>query len=70
MYEIEIQRAAQAIVAAEALLIGAGAGMSVDAGIPAYRLNPASRPAAPPGRSCCFARPDRTAGTRSCKSGP
>jgi NAD-dependent SIR2 family protein deacetylase len=35
-----IERAAAAILEAQALLIGAGAGMSVDAGIPAYRLNP------------------------------
>ncbi len=35
-----IQRAAQALHEAEALLVGAGAGMSVDSGIPAYRLNP------------------------------
>jgi NAD-dependent SIR2 family protein deacetylase len=45
MYEVEIERAAEAVAAADALLIGAGAGMSVDAGIPAYRLNPPSRPA-------------------------
>jgi NAD-dependent SIR2 family protein deacetylase len=42
MYERELERAAEAVRSAEALLIGAGAGMSVDAGIPAYRLNPPS----------------------------
>jgi NAD-dependent SIR2 family protein deacetylase len=42
MYEPELERAAEAVRSAEALLIGAGAGMSVDAGIPAYRLNPPS----------------------------
>jgi len=36
----EIEAAAEAIAKAEALLIGAGAGMSVDSGIPAFRLNP------------------------------
>ncbi len=37
-----LERAASALRDAEALIIGAGAGMSVDAGIPAYRLNPAT----------------------------
>jgi NAD-dependent SIR2 family protein deacetylase len=35
-----LAHAAELIAGADALLIGAGAGMSVDAGIPAYRLNP------------------------------
>ena len=40
MPDAGVERAAAAIARADALLIGAGAGMSVDAGIPAYRLNP------------------------------
>jgi len=39
-HEAAIRRAADAIASAEALLIGAGAGMSVDSGIPSYRLAP------------------------------
>ncbi len=35
-----LERAVNAIAQADALLVGAGAGMSVDAGIPAFRLNP------------------------------
>lgn len=40
MYRRQIELAARALGKAEALLIGAGAGMSVDSGIPAYRRNP------------------------------
>src|SRR5437870_10865278 len=36
-YEPELQRAAEAIRAADALLIGAGAGMGVDSGLPDFR---------------------------------
>src|SRR5437870_5988590 len=36
-YEPELQRAAEAIAAADALLIGAGAGMGVDSGLPDFR---------------------------------
>jgi NAD-dependent SIR2 family protein deacetylase len=36
-YENELERAAQAIMYAEAILIGAGAGMGVDSGLPDFR---------------------------------
>ncbi len=37
LYEAEIARAAQLIVEADGILIGAGAGMGVDSGLPDYR---------------------------------
>ncbi len=54
-----IERAAEAVAAAQALVIGAGAGMSVDAGIPAYRLSVAAEgkevvPAVPAGGAALF----------------
>ena len=36
-YDNELERAAQAIMSAEAILIGAGAGMGVDSGLPDFR---------------------------------
>lgn len=54
-----IERAADALAVAQALVIGAGAGMSVDAGIPAYRLSVAAEgreamPAVPAGGALLF----------------
>jgi NAD-dependent SIR2 family protein deacetylase len=47
VHETRLRQAAAAIASADALLVGAGAGMSVDAGIPAYRLNAATRAGSP-----------------------
>jgi NAD-dependent SIR2 family protein deacetylase len=49
-YESDIQRAAEAIAATEALLIAAGAGMGVDSGLPDFRGSEGFWQAYPPYR--------------------
>jgi NAD-dependent SIR2 family protein deacetylase len=51
----ELQRAAEAIRAADALLIGAGAGMGVDSGLPDFRGDAGFWKAYPPFRGRSFA---------------
>jgi NAD-dependent SIR2 family protein deacetylase len=53
--ETEIRRAAEAIRAADALLIGAGAGMGVDSGLPDFRGDAGFWKAYPPFRGRSFA---------------
>jgi NAD-dependent SIR2 family protein deacetylase len=48
MNDADLQRAAEAIASAEALLIGAGAGMGVDSGLPDFRGNQGFWNAYPP----------------------
>jgi NAD-dependent SIR2 family protein deacetylase len=47
-HEAELQHAARAVAAADALLIGAGAGMGVDSGLPDFRGNSGFWQAYPP----------------------
>lgn len=55
MYEEIIERAARAISTADALLIGAGAGMGVDSGLPDFRGDQGFWKAYPPFRGRAFA---------------
>jgi NAD-dependent SIR2 family protein deacetylase len=48
MNDADLQRAAEAIASAEALLVGAGAGMGVDSGLPDFRGNQGFWNAYPP----------------------
>src|SRR5437870_12239368 len=55
MDEDAVQRAAEAIRGAQALLVGAGAGMGVDSGLPDFRGNEGFWKAYPPFRGRSFA---------------
>ncbi len=54
LYEAIIERASKAIVSADALLIGAGAGMGVDSGLPDFRGKEGFWKAYPPFRGKSF----------------
>jgi NAD-dependent SIR2 family protein deacetylase len=54
-YELQVEQAASVIAAADALLIGAGAGMGVDSGLPDFRGDQGFWKAYPPFRGRQFA---------------